>query len=241
MNKLGNNSRSILDYRPDIDFVEPEFETPDFEAKAPTRQPEQEIQEWEDLYNKYQAAEVVAEALLARVTTAVGDFKIGLDPKYDYATIQAIKTVYPEKGDHSLITYDMYRQCKESIRDHGLAMGKKAYPDKDILKGMRANPNASTLLDALDINSADAKMGKLRPELSKSEQIMEPIDSEAFKSDMLKKLTNTIWKKFIKKVISPIPGAGFLPDNIAGDDGGEIKQDVPDYSNLSEDSVTEKE
>jgi hypothetical protein len=215
-NRFDSSDRDILNYRPEIVFVEPEaeIEVPVGETPLPTL--EEDKKSWEDLGRMALLSKLLADVFQDKISRKVGDFTIGLDPNNDAAVIAAMARKYPE-ADPTKITYQQYRECREGMRDRSDSMANALGPDENLIKEMRMNPMKSQL-DAFGLNTPNARQGLLRPDLEKYNQVVEPIDLESFQDALIRRLMNLLWKKFVKPALRPLippPMDEIIPDEIA--------------------------
>ena len=200
---FSSNDSDILNYRPEINFVEPEFvgEVPLTPEPIETLTTIQD--KWNDLDKMAKAGKLLAEALQTRIDDKVRGFYISLDSKVDRAVIDALQRKFPN-ADPSRITYEQYKGCREAMRDKGGALASELSPDWDKIKEIRSNSDQSQL-DFFDINSPGALDGTaFRPDLQDKGQVIEPIDPDEFQDILIKKLMNLLWSKFIKPVVSAV-------------------------------------
>jgi len=207
--KLDTNSRDILKFRPNINFVEPDQEEGEIKAQ-PDPIP------FEDIIDERKKIKAYADALklLAELTQSLIDNEaegqiIELDSGVDALTIQAMRRSYPD-ADPNRIIYGQYKLCEDSIRDHGYKIGQNAtITPEDVAKAREALlKNKDVPIGGLGTEAS--KNGGLRPELDKKNQIVKPIDLDKFKDELIKVLVNMLWKSFIKPIL-PLP---FLPDEL---------------------------
>lgn len=209
--------QAILNYRPDINFVEPELKAEVPVTPEPIVTPEVIQERWAELDRLAKAGKILAEAMQAKVDHKVGDFAIGLDPRADVAVVDALRRRFPG-ANLTQITYTQYRECRAAMRDRGDSIARGIEPDWDAVKEVRANP-AQVQLGVFDLNNPAAKNGTLlRPDLQETGQVVEPLDMEAVQNSLLKQLMNLLWKMFIKPALSPLippPLNKLIPDEIA--------------------------
>lgn len=213
MPKLNGTDRDTINYRPVINFVEPEASD---EPLSGLKEPEADIPSANEQLDKLDklalAGELLSDAIQLRVDDRVGDFAVKLDPSVDKNIIDALKRRFGTEAPE--ITFDQYRQCRAGMREKAVAKAEELEPSDDDIKDGRINP-AGPL--PLSIATAEAKGGLLRPELQKSLQVVEPLDLDEFQEDMECLLMNVLWKRFIKKVLMvviPFPLNLLLPDEI---------------------------
>ncbi len=217
--EIDSNSRSILNFRPVIDFVEPEVEaaTPN-PITVPPIIDEEEVAEQVrlELFNLAESVDVLATALQARIDLKAKDMLIKLDPIVDDTTIAAINRAYPDHEADDGITYEMYQQCRENIRAYADAQANKNDLTEEEVAGAAADPEGIAGI----FNSPDAKNGKMRPELSKKAKVIEEIDMKKFQISLLKILANFLWQMFVIKAfdirIAGVGVKGLLPENLPG-------------------------
>lgn len=254
-NKLSNNDRDILSFRPDIQFIEPEIEDPIID---PLTEDRPQIEEVEDnikrIRNFADAVDTLAAAVQARADDKAKNMKVCLDPKVDAAIIQALRRRF---GNDAVpcITYEQYRECKDLLRQYALNLGDNmlSTPDKvnnardqaantlsgnnSILNddGGRTTTPAGTAsgLKLGGLNTPGARTGGLRPELDTNTQVIPPIDVDEFQINMICILVNYIWQKFIKPILDLvfIPVANvtlglLMPEELC-DEGDVAKIPVP--------------
>ncbi len=212
---LDKKSKSVLTFRPKINFIEPDQEPSPIEAEA-------DLPSSQNVADRRQRIKKLADAvdLLAGLTQKKIDNKakgqiIKLDPKVDIATIQSMRRTYPDSdlnpnNDFTQITYQQYKRCRDNIRKYGQRVGAKAVISKDEISKAKEDFLSGKPGMGMGIGTEKATTGGLRPELDKRSQIIEPIDIDEFQDELLKILVNFLWKNFIKPII-PLP---FLPDEL---------------------------
>lgn len=243
--RFTDDSRDILEGRPNIEFVEPETEgftaVPEDVEDVPELPNVQERRH--ELRQFAQAINVLATATQARVDDKAKNMKIKLDLNVDIATVQAMRRYFPD-SDPTEITYDQYRQVKECLRSLGREIGQKVLVDpadvqaaRESLgqdgptkagKGSIGTPAAASMGG---YGTLEASNGQLRPEADLKAYVIPPLDVESFNIDLVCIFINFVWKTFIMRVFSGarIPPFGpsladILPDQIC--DPG-FKMDIP--------------
>ena len=226
--EIDTHSRDILNFRPLIEFVEPDLEP---QAPNPIPEPppiEDDAEAAEkirlELFNLAESVDVLAAALQARIDLRAKDMKIRLDPRVDAAPIAALKRLFPEapfqsvdtpdgpEEDGFFISYDQYKACRENIR---------LYADEKAKKNQIKPTDVDLKNYVAGFDSPEAKDGRLRPDLIPNAQLIDPLDIGKFQNYLIRILINYIWKKFIKPTFKPIgiPGLGSiadaLPDELA--------------------------
>lgn len=211
--RLDDTSRDILEFRPNIEFVEPEVqEGPIIPVSEPTNL-QNVVKEADETRKLAKAVDTLAAALQAKADLRAKDMVVNLDPKVDAPTISSMRRLHPG-ADPTKITYPQYAQCKENQRKKGLDLGKQGLVTPEQVEKARAALDGTTGFDA-GFNSEAAKTGGFRPEVNPDNQIIEPIEMEEFQDNLLRMLVNFLWKSFIKPVIPIPPGVPALPEEIA--------------------------
>ena len=192
--KLDTDSRDILKFRPNINFVEPDQEEGEIKA-FPDPTPPEEIKEERKKIKAYaDALRLLAELTQSLIDNEAEGQIIELDSAVDALAIQAMRRSYPD-ADPNRITYEQYKRCEDSIRDHGEKIGQNAVisPD-DVAKAREALLSGNVPIGGLGTEAS--KNGGLRPELDKKNQIIKPIDLDKFRNELIKVLVNMLWKTF---------------------------------------------
>jgi len=218
--KLKDSSRSLLEYSPDIGYVEPDVvsETPSGLHEPPV-DTNANLAEAKAVQQFAKNIEILAEAAQERADLLATGFCIDLDPSVDYGAIMAMRRHFPE-ANPSKICYEQYRECKDKIRELANQVSDKVLSS---ISGEGLQEEMGALNNALGTEGTDfnpllnlvGPQKTNRPESDKSTQLVEPIDLTEFQDSMLRILANLLWKKFIKPVIPLPPGINFLPDEIA--------------------------
>jgi hypothetical protein len=208
--RLKQKSRSVLEYRPSIAFVEPEVVSVD-----PQPQDYSEIQSEEDGITKLKYtqqlaknAAVLGQKVQEEVDRLSKGFEVALNSQVDSNCIRALQRHYPGTNPMK-VTYEQYRQCK----DHQKALMEDV-PDK-LLNPLKASEieKAKKALDEGNISDFLGVVG--RTDTDPSSQVIPPVDIDAVQDTALRALANMLWKNFVKPVIPLPPGVSFLPDEIA--------------------------
>lgn len=150
--RLDSNDRNILEFRPEIDFVEP-----DQEPQAPNPvEVTPEVPQVEDaeafreqVKRLAQAVNTLAAAVQGRADQRAQNMVIKLDPVLDADTIQAMRRQFPTEinpdtglpsgtpVDPTQITYAQYRACKDFLRNLGEDFGRRASISPDEVEAVR--------------------------------------------------------------------------------------------------------
>ncbi len=217
--ELDSNSRNLLNFKPVIDFIEPDVEAA---TPNPVLGPVPVIDDQaaaevvrEELFNLAESVDVLATALQARIDQKAKNMAIRLDPVVDITVIDALERAYPDSED-GIITYDMYKQCRENIRLYADAQADKNGVTDEEVDAASKDPNGLVSL----FNSPAAKDGTLRPDTSIKAQLVEPIDIKKLQISLLKILANFLWQQFVLKAFDvSIAGKSvmsLLPEDLPG-------------------------
>jgi hypothetical protein len=216
---LDEESRSILEYTPEIGYVEPRVisEAPE-QIHSELESPNVGLGVAKATHILAKNVQKIAEIVQDEADKLAEGFCVELDSKVDYAAVAAMRRHYPEASS-TKICYEQYKKCKEEMRVLANGVSGKVLStmsEENVKKEIAAvdkalGPDAdmSSLLEAVGPNKSN------RPEDDKSFQIIEPMDITEFQDNMARYLVNLLWKKFIKPVIPLPPGVNFLPDEIA--------------------------
>jgi hypothetical protein len=214
--EIDPRSRDILNLRPNIQFVAPEIiegvvDVVDAVVADAALSNMRKARDLAENVNK------LALAAQVKVDTRA-DFTAKLDPNVDAHIVMAMRRKYP-LDDPTEIRYDQYKKCKINVTSKGVDLAESVMvtPDKVVAA-------AETPLESVAFaNSEDSKAGLNRPETQETSQVVEPIDMGSLQDKLIKALSNLIWKKAIKPVVSnSAPPVSFifkaLPDKIFPDD-----------------------
>lgn len=164
----------ILNYRPQIDFVEPDqepYEIPEIEVKPTIDAVRQDANE---LLNGLHVANKLIDSLQERVDNRVnslGGVTVKLDPNKDYATVAAIKRRFPNKEDPTVITYDDYKEVLNCIKKNSPTPPLITTTD---IKDAAQDPYRT------EFGGSDNQQGENRPEISSPMENIKPLDLDAF-------------------------------------------------------------
>ena len=210
-------SAQILNYRPQIQYIEPPTEP---EKPNPIVEPQKDdLESQNKLYNLANAVNVLGAAVQARINEKSKNIKIKLNPVVDAAAISAMKRLFGDEDNQFLdnnetyITYDQYKQCRELLCNYGAAIAERTMTsEQEISDAKELLKRGLTTLDLP--GSLD---GGLRPELSKKANIIEPINMGEFQAELIKLLIREIWKIMIYKPFKKLPVVGSsIPKNCPG-------------------------
>lgn len=218
VNRLDDTDRDLLNFRPDIDYIEPDVEpgviTPISEDLP---QLEDVLAKRRKVMKLARSVDILATFMQARADEKAEDMVINLDPKVDAAVIQSMARRFPGANPNR-ITYPQYRACKDAMREAGQNIADKANIKPDQIDALR--DDASNMLGGSDetgdgprrepkgvgaglriggFNTDWARTGGLRPELNPDMQVIEPLDLEEIQFSLICILVNYIWENFILK------------------------------------------
>jgi len=212
--KLDSKSKSILKFRPKIDFVEPEQE----EVPIEPIKPKVEFEEIKDRRKKIKAyanaLNTLAQVVQGLIDDSADGVTIELNPGVDVAAIQSMRRTYPD-ALASRITYAQFKQCEDNKRKHAEEVSQKSTISQDEVAKAREDLIRNKDVPIGGIGTPEAENGGLRPELDKRNQLVEPIDLDSFQDEMIKVFVNHIWKNFFLSILGLIPFASdILPDEL---------------------------
>lgn len=225
-NKLDTKSKNILNFRPNIAYVEPDQQEVPIDPIPVGIQPQEAEARIQKVQNLADTVNVLAAAVQAKVDQKAANIKIKLDPKVDGAVIAAMKRRFPDEfGDEDLnssaddgifITYDHYRKCKDDQRNYADQVAKKARTSPQDIALARQKLNAGdTTIGGW--GTPEASNGGLRPELEPKAVIVEPLDILEFQNYLIRILVNFIWKNFMRPILAsaiPLGGGALLPKQL---------------------------
>jgi hypothetical protein len=232
--RLDQNDRDILQFRPNIEFVEPDAQPGTIEGED-VLPLEEILQERANLKKFAKAVNVMAAAVQARADERAKTLVIKLDPNVDIDAVQAMRRKFPDQ-DPTEIPYATYRSVRNDIRNKGIEIGRQAIIQPEEVRLARDE------LDSFipgDFGTELANTGGLRPELDERAQVLSPINHTELQINLICMFVNFIWKTFIKKVFdaAKIPVAnvsiGDLLPNKLCNPGSEIS--VPGLAIVDQD------
>jgi len=197
---FGARDDSILNYRPNISFVEPEQVPIETTLSSP---PETTLDTTTDrtiaVINSLNAVVdlcVLVQKKVDAKVSSLGGVSIKLDPVKDFATISAMKRRFPDKTDPTTITYDDYRKALDCL---GTSLVTP--------QGVSFSEIEKAQLDPLrtDFGGSGNTNGENRPELSSPLNI-QPLDIPAFQEQAIKTLFATLTPMIIGLIKKFIPG-----------------------------------
>ena len=184
------NSRDILEFRPDIQRIEPNVMpgaiTPILGPGTTLEKVEAEVDRVRKLA---EAVNILAAATQARADLRAENMVIELDLLADSSTIAAMRRVYPT-ANPTKITYEQYKACKERQRIKGEDIGQQLLITIGEMNNSKDNLGG--------YGSADSKNGKLRPEVNPRAMIIPPINIMQVQDVLIKILVNFTWANIVK-------------------------------------------
>jgi len=114
----------ILNYRPQISFIEPAQETSDFIPEPEEILTDDIKNQTDELVAGLHTANALVKATQQRIDNRVqslGGVVVKLDPIKDHTIIAAMKRRFPNKEDPTQITYDDYKSVLGCVRDNAIS------------------------------------------------------------------------------------------------------------------------
>lgn len=201
-----NSSRKKLNFRPNIQYVEPDQIILEDEPEEQQEVTIDEIQSLTDeLIAGYQDLDLFAKEAQKRIDELVGNYVINLDTTQDSHVIDALKRMsgQPDDGDNSLenetsedfqiksISYEDYKSALDTINNNTNTNYNTT--DQDEMNSAAVEPFRNTF------GGMEKAAGLRRPELEKTNQPIKPININKFKKNMVLKLFNML-KPMISKL-----------------------------------------
>ena len=192
-----SSDRDVINFRPQISFIEPPQIEGEPQPAAPTPPSIDEVQKSvQGLVDGYRKVEQIADITQDRIDQRAKNFEVNLDPVVDATTIESIKRAFPNKKDPTKITFDDYRHCLKELNDNA----------EDKVPTISQEDLDRALGDKLKTDFAG--LGKLnglnRPELDPGHQIVKPLNIPAFQKEavagtfkMMKPLITDLIKKLV--------------------------------------------
>lgn len=177
-NDTFEESDFILNYKPSLNYVEPEQEP--WEPPLTTEPEDETIDSLRDRTAKLIAgldsvvklADLAQKRIDNRVASA-GGVTIKLDPIRDSFVIAAMKRQFPEKEDPSEITHDEYKVALDRINQSSSSATQQQITAQD-LKDAQADPTRT------DFGGLDNQAGENRTEISSPFDSVRPVDLDDF-------------------------------------------------------------
>ena len=204
--EINNKSRNQLNYRPNIQYIEPPQEPEEPNPIQEIGDDQSLIKEEDELLALAESVDILGGVLQARINEEAKNIKIKIDPVVDFQVMQAMCRVFGTTDDlvddcnFLEINYEQYRKAREQICKYGADLAKQAVAD---------GPE--------EIDESVYTDGSLRPELSEKAQVVKPIDMEKFRTELFKLLVRHIWSKFFRPKLRKLPVIGKkIPKQLPG-------------------------
>lgn len=235
---LDPKSKNILEFRPQIAFVEPEVQPGVIDPIVEDQPQLEDVQvEVDELKRLADAVNVLAVAVQSRVDDIAADVKMAVTEEDDIVE-QAMTRMFPD-DDPTVITYKQYKHCKDRILQEGLDVADQmsiSPEDIDALRGPAAkalaNETSNTVTQMGGFGTAEAADGRLRPEVQKKGMVIKSLKYKKLKAKLLCMLANAIWKKFIRNAfgikIAKVGVKRLLPKRICNPGKGLDADLIPD-------------
>ena len=186
----------LLNYRPEITFIEPEQEVVD---TVPEPEPVS-IDDTKDQVTELVAGLRTANELIKttqqridnRVET-LGGLTIKLDPIKDFAVVAAMKRRFPDKVDPTQITYDDYRAVLGCVQSNTITPPEVSTEDIRV---------ASQDLYRTDFGGIENQQGENRLEVSSIAQSIAPIDLDQYQKNAVLAIFKMMLP-LLKNLLSP--------------------------------------
>ena len=218
------DSRSILEYVPNIGYVEPDVTSEEPEELHTTyTDPNTHTIKAKSIQKLAQNVEKIATAVQDEADKLSAGFQVELNAKTDFSAIAALRRHYPEANPNK-ITYEQYKQCKDHLREVANGVSDKVLvglSEDNINKEVSAfeRNDIGAILDIVGpgmMNETGQNINTNRPEDDFASMVVDPIDLDEFQDLILRYLVNSLWKKFIKPTIkAAVPFDISLPGEIA--------------------------
>lgn len=216
--RLDSTDRNVLEFRPNIAFIEPDQQDGVIEGIDEVQF--EDVQDSRSRIKKLASAvNTLATAVQARVDQRCDGMFITLDKDADAETVSAMLRRFPGEDPYK-ITYSQYRSCANAIRAKGEEIGKQAIISPAQVEEARAKlaVGGPGMYVPGGYDRADTKSGGLRPERNADAYIIPPVNIEKIQIDLICILMNYIWKNYVKKAMKTLPLIGMaifaLPDKI---------------------------
>lgn len=170
-----SDQRDILNFRPNINFVEP-----DQVEEVPIVRPvpvtlntiKNETNSLIKSYKQIQELSILAQEKIDQRSSTI---KIKLDPIVDAHIISAVQRHFGD-SKKTEITYDDYKECLDHINQHSMD------------NFTSRNPSANNDQFKTDFGGMGITGGLARPELQTNVQSIKPIDLKLFQIEMIEEL-----------------------------------------------------
>lgn len=169
----------LLNYRPEITFIEPEQEVIDVFPEPESDSIDDTKDKVNELVAGLQTANELIKTTQQRIDNrveALGGLTIKLDSVKDYAVVAAMRRRFPDKADPTQITYDDYRAVLGCVQDNTIS------PPQISAKDIRL---ASQDMYKTDFGGIENQHGENRSELSSAAESIAPIDLDQYQKNAI--------------------------------------------------------
>lgn len=204
---IDKRSKSLLSFRPKIEFVEPEQQDSPITAIADNPSLEEVTAKRQKIKNLADSVNNLAQAVQLKIDDKSKDQIIVLDSQVDNAVIRALRRSYPNALNFDRVTFAQYKKCRDRLRE---------YAEKVALRSAISGADIDDAKDQISsgkftvggIGTEASTNGGLRPELDERNRLVEPLDMEGVQAELLKMLVNMLWKNFIAPLLKKLPIIG---------------------------------
>lgn len=211
---IDRRSKNLLDFRPKIEFIEPEQQDSPIIA-APDKTSLEEVNNKRlKIKNLADSVNNLAQAVQLKINDKSKDQLIILDSQVDNAVIRALRRSYPNASNFDRVTFEQYKKCRDSLREYSEKVAlRSAISGADIDDAKDQMSSGKFIVGG--IGTEEATNGGLRPELDEKNRLVEPLDMEGVQAELLKTLVNMLWKNFIAPLLKKLPIiGGAIPDEL---------------------------
>ena len=204
---LDRKSKSILNFRPNIHFEEPEQQESPIQAVQVDSTPQEIENKRLKIKNLADSVYNLARAVQIKIDNKSKDQIIILDSGMDNAVIRALRRSYPNAVNFDRITYNQYKTCRDRLRDYSSRVALRSAISQDEVDSARSQMSNGKFTVG-GINTEESTNGGLRPELDDRNRLIEPLDMESLQNELLKALFNMLWNTFIVPILKAFPFIG---------------------------------
>ena len=204
---LDRRSKNILNFRPNINFEEPEQQESPIQAVEEDLTPQEVENKRIKIKNLADSVYNLARAVQLKIDNKSKDQIIILDSGMDNAVIKALRRSYPNATNFDRITYEQYKTCRDRLRDYASRVALRSSITQDEIDSARSEMQNGKFTVG-GINTQEATNGGLRPELDEKNRLIEPLDMEELQGELLKALFNMLWNTFIVPILKALPFIG---------------------------------
>jgi hypothetical protein len=205
--EIDKKSKSILSFRPNISFVEPEQQDSPISPQPEDVIPQQVEDRRIKIKNLADSVVSLAKAVQIKIDNKSKDQIIILDSGMDNAVIRALRRSYPDAANFDRITYEQYKECRDRLRDYADQVAVRSAITQDEVDNAREQM-AHGKFTIGGVGTEQATNGGLRPELDDRNRLIDPLDMEEFQLDLIKLLFEMLYNMFIKPILQILPFIG---------------------------------